>query len=106
MKLKHVRDERRNQRLNRSPRAALTAALFFFSLIVALHLGASRLQAATVNIVPGEDIPNVVNSHPSGTTFVIHPGLYRLQKPIIAKDGAVSSARRLALLPQVRVQSS
>ncbi len=87
MKLKHVRDERRNQRLNWSSGAPLTAALFFFSLIVALHLEASRLQAATVNILPGEDIPNVVSSHPSGTTFVIHPGLYRLQTPIVAKTG-------------------
>jgi hypothetical protein len=87
MKLQHGRgDDRTNQRLNRSPRTPLAASLLVFFTVV-LVLDDGRLQAATVNILPGEDIPNVVSSHPSGTTFVIHPGLYRLQTPIVAKTG-------------------
>ncbi len=56
-------------------------------MIVVLHLDGGRLQAATVNIYPGNNIPNVVSSNPPGTTFVIYPGLYRLQTPIVAKNG-------------------
>jgi hypothetical protein len=73
MKSQCVRDSRKNQQLNGSPKTPLDARLFFFSIIVALHLNGGRLQAATVNILPGEDIPNVVNSHPPGTTFVSIP---------------------------------
>ena len=64
-----------------------TAALFFLFTIVAIHLDASRLQAATVDIHPGADIPTIVSNNPAGTTFLIYPGLYRLQKPIRALDG-------------------
>jgi Bacterial Ig domain len=87
MKSQCVRDSRKNQQLNGSPKTALAATLFFSSIVVALHLNGGRLQAATVNILPGEDIPNVVNSHPPGTTFVFYPGLYRLKTPIVAKNG-------------------
>jgi parallel beta-helix repeat protein len=33
------------------------------------------------------DIPAVVDANPAGTTFVIHPGVYRLKIPINAKNG-------------------
>jgi parallel beta-helix repeat protein len=87
MKSKHRTDNLRNQRLNGSPKTPLAATLFSFFMIVALHLDGGRLQAATVNIYPGNNIPNVVSSNPAGTTFVIYPGLYRLQTPIVPKDG-------------------
>lgn len=41
----------------------------------------------TVNIYPGHDIPEIVRNSPSGTTFVIYPGIYRLTRPIIPKNG-------------------
>ena len=77
----------RNQRLNGSSKTPLAASLFVLSMIVALHLDGSLLQAATLNVYPGNNVPNVVSSNPPGTTFVFYPGLYRLQTPIVAKDG-------------------
>jgi parallel beta-helix repeat protein len=44
-------------------------------------------QAATVNIQPGDNIPNIVNQNPGGTTFIIYPGTYRLTTPIVPKSG-------------------
>lgn len=44
-------------------------------------------QAATVNIHPGDDIPSVVAANPAGTTYVIYPGLYRLQAHIVPHTG-------------------
>ena len=41
-------------------------------------------QASTVDIHPGDNIPNVVAQNPAGTTFVIYPGTYRLTEPIQA----------------------
>jgi parallel beta-helix repeat protein len=40
----------------------------------------------TVNIHPGDNIPNIVAQNPPGTTFVIYPGTYRLTEPIQAQD--------------------
>jgi hypothetical protein len=82
MKSQYGRDDVRNHRLNGS---TLASSLLFFFMVVALDGG--RLQAATVNIHPGDDIQKVVSSNPPGTTFVIYPGLYRLDTPIKAKDG-------------------
>ena len=47
----------------------------------------SSSQAGIVDIYPGMDIPSVVNASPEGTTFVIHPGTYRLTQPIVPKNG-------------------
>ncbi len=40
---------------------------------------ATAALATTVNISPTENIQTVVNSNPAGTTFVITPGIYRMQ---------------------------
>jgi hypothetical protein len=87
MKLQHNADEARNQRIKCSPKTSLAALLFFFSIIVALHMDGGPLQAATVYVYPGNNVPNIVSSNPPGTTFYFTPGLYRLQTPIIAKNG-------------------
>jgi parallel beta-helix repeat protein len=87
MKLQHNGDEIRTQRLKCSPRVPLSGWLFFFSVIAALHLASAYLQAATVYVHPGNNIPNIVSSNPPGTTFYFYPGLYRLQTPIVAKNG-------------------
>jgi hypothetical protein len=81
------RVDARNQRANWRRKTALPTLRFFFWMIVALQLDGSRLQAATVYIYPGDNIPNTVNGNPPGTTFLIYPGLYRLQAPIKAKNG-------------------
>ena len=55
--------------------------------VTGLDFSASEVSKSTVNIYPGQDIPNVVQSSPAGTTFIIHPGTYRLKQSIIPKDG-------------------
>jgi hypothetical protein len=52
-----------------------------------MNFTASPAIAGGVNIYPGDNIPNIVNSNPQGTTFIINPGTYRLTQPIPAKDG-------------------
>ncbi len=71
----------------RSLKAPLAGSLLFFYMIIALHLDGGPLQAATVYVSAGNNVPNVVSSNPPGTTFVFYPGTYRLQSPIVAKNG-------------------
>jgi parallel beta-helix repeat protein len=54
--------------------------------LVAL-MGPALAEAASIDVLPGMDIPSIVDAHPKGTTFIIHPGLYRLTKSIRAKNG-------------------
>ncbi|MGC2793283.1 MAG: carboxypeptidase regulatory-like domain-containing protein, partial [Candidatus Sulfotelmatobacter sp.] len=42
---------------------------------------------SVVSISPGTAIQSVVDANSAGTTFVLQPGIYRLQTPIIPKDG-------------------
>jgi len=46
-----------------------------------------KSSANTVNIYPGQDIAAAVNAAPAGTTFSIAPGIYRLTRPILPKNG-------------------
>lgn len=48
---------------------------------------ANRERAGTVDIQGGTDMQAAVNSQPEGTTFLIHPGLYRLTTAIRPKNG-------------------
>jgi len=57
------------------------------TLAVIAFGGSALVQAGTVNIYPGADIPSVVNASPAGTTFVIYPGTYRLTQSINPKTG-------------------
>jgi parallel beta-helix repeat protein len=43
-------------------------------------------QSASVDIYPGQDMSSIVNASPAGTTFVIHPGTYRLTQSITPKN--------------------
>ena len=45
------------------------------------------VSGSSVTITPGTDIPSLVSASPSGTTFVIAPGTYRLTQSILPKDG-------------------
>jgi parallel beta-helix repeat protein len=54
--------------------------------VTGVKFSATQLPSNTVNIFPGEDIPTVVANSPSGTTFIIYPGTYRLTKPITPKN--------------------
>src|SRR6266851_9271631 len=63
--------------------------IFNSKITVALIAFCSAIvcQAGTVNIHPGDNIPSVVAANPTGTTFVIYPGMYRLQAHIVPKTG-------------------
>jgi len=65
------------------------------------------LQASTVNISPGDNIPSVVSSNPAGTTFVIHAGTYRLLAGhIVAKSGDVFTGQPGAILSGAKLLTS
>jgi hypothetical protein len=59
--------------------------LLLFILTAFFSVGICR--ATDVNIVPGQNIPAIVAGHPAGTTFIIHPGTYRLTATIKPKNG-------------------
>ena len=44
-------------------------------------------QSASIDILPGQDIPSVVAAAGPGTAFIIHSGTYRLTNPIVPKNG-------------------
>ncbi|MGA9544233.1 MAG: carboxypeptidase regulatory-like domain-containing protein [Candidatus Sulfotelmatobacter sp.] len=44
-------------------------------------------SGTVVTISPGTSIQSVIDANPAGTTFVLQPGTYRLQTPIIPKNG-------------------
>lgn len=70
------------------PHFVRTRVLAVFStLAISILCCATVAFAGTVNIQPGMDIVGSVNNNPSGTTFVIYPGLYRLTTPIVPKAG-------------------
>jgi len=87
VKLRRSGDVRRHP-LKWSIRVAVATALGLLSLFVTLHRVSGHAPAANVvKIQAGADIPTIVSSNPAGTTFLIYPGLYRLQTPIRALDG-------------------
>jgi Bacterial Ig domain/Right handed beta helix region len=55
-------------------------------IVAAVFVVSVFASAGTVNIYPGTDIANVVDSNPAGTKFVIYPGTYR-QGNITPKNG-------------------
>jgi parallel beta-helix repeat protein len=59
-------------------------------------------NASTVNISPGTSIQSVVNANPAGTTFVLEPGVYRMQSvtpkngdSFIGQSGAILNGSQL-----------
>jgi parallel beta-helix repeat protein len=68
-----------------------------FALIAVCGAAAAVCQTVTVNILPGIDIPSVVDASPAGTTFMIHPGVYRMQM-IIPKSGDIFIGESGAIL--------
>jgi parallel beta-helix repeat protein len=54
-------------------------------------------QTAGVPLSPGDDIQTAVNSNPTGTTFTLAPGVYRMQS-LVPKEGDVFSGQKGATL--------
>jgi len=76
----------------------------FAAASVAILLAMTAIASAgTVDIFPGANIPAVVNAAPAGTTFIIHPGTYRLASPITPKTGDIFSGQAGAILSGARL---
>jgi hypothetical protein len=61
-------------------RHPMTAGLSLSVLLLSL------VSWAQVTLHPTDNVPNLVSSKPSGTTFLFTPGIYRLSQSIIPKD--------------------
>jgi len=64
-----------------------------------------RASAATVNVYPSNNIQTLVNANASGTTFVITPGVYRMQS-IVPKSGNIFLGQPGAILNGSRLLTS
>jgi parallel beta-helix repeat protein len=74
--------ERWSNRSHRRVAAALLAGTTFISG----HLLRANAQAANVTLSPGANIQSAVNANPDGTTFILQPGVYRMQA-VVPKTG-------------------
>ena len=81
-------------------RAIAKASAALITLVISMG---AICEAGTVNIFPGANIPAVVNASPAGTTFIIHPGTYRLASPIVPKTGDIFSGQVGAILSGARL---
>jgi len=69
--------------------AGKTRPIRLFVLLLsfpAALLWSTQALAATVTISPGANLQTVVDANPAGTTFVLTPGIYRMQS-VTAKNG-------------------
>src|SRR5712692_6555726 len=74
-----------------------TVTAVAFMIFSSAVVGLTRSYAATINVSPTQDIQTAVNANPSGTTFVIAAGLYRMQS-VTPKDGDVFLGQPGAIL--------
>jgi parallel beta-helix repeat protein len=44
-------------------------------------------RSSSVDVSPNMDLAHEVDAHPAATTFILHPGMYRLQRMIKPKEG-------------------
>jgi parallel beta-helix repeat protein len=75
-------DDKRNT-AKRTQQIAVSVLALFIPAVVSWS---TQAAAATVTIVPGTNIQSVVNAHPAGTTFILAPGIFRMQS-VTAKNG-------------------
>ncbi len=72
-----------------------------YARVVFLLLSSS--SGAQITLHPTDNVPQIVSSHPAGTTFVFAPCTYRLSQTIIPRTTTSLSARLPALRqPPVR----
>jgi len=72
-------------------------ALFSHISAFLIIFGSPIAFATTVTISPTENIETVVNSNPAGTTFIITPGVYRMQS-VTPKNGDIFEGQSGAVL--------
>ena len=72
-----------------------------FSALLFIGFCCSALcYSSTVQIHPGQNIPQIVADNPAGTTFVIYPGTYRLTTHIVPKTGDTFIGQTVCAPPQ------
>src|ERR1700730_4645861 len=64
----------------------VAAAIAMCAALIATQASRNGAQAATVTLSPGANIQAAVNANPSGTEFVLTPGVYRMQA-VVPKGG-------------------
>ncbi len=57
---------------------------------------AITVNPSGVQLYPGDDIQAAVNANPTGTTFILNPGTYRMQS-IVPRDGNIFSGQAGAI---------
>jgi hypothetical protein len=67
------------QHVNRVPDCT---ALLILTLLFSCFWSESNLAASQVTVYPGQNLASMVNSYPSGTTFLLQPGVYRMQSVV------------------------
>ena len=72
-------------------------------LLASAALTLTQASASTVYVYPSNNLQNVVNGNPSGTTYVLTPGVYRMQSvapksgdTYVGQSGAVMNGSTLA----------
>jgi len=83
----HIAKDRGRRQVLRHPISSVLTLLSFIVLTANPEsLQAQTYRSSTVDIYPNMDLAHEVDTHPAGTTFMIHPGMYRLQRAINPKD--------------------
>src|SRR5712692_2143524 len=82
-----------------------TVTAVAFMIFSSAVVGLTRSYAATINVSPTQDIQTAVNANPTGTTFVIATGLYRMQS-VTPKTGDVFLGQPGAILNGSRLLTS
>ncbi len=85
-------------------RAPLVTKLMLIGIAAVAALASSTAPSAGaagctgVNLTPSSDPVAAVSSHPARTTFCFAPGVYRISKPIVARDGDVLNGAAGAII--------
>jgi hypothetical protein len=86
-------------------RRSVVSYVITAGVVVWVGLFAPAPGFCAVTIKPGTNIQNAVNDYPSGTTFVLTSGLYRLQS-VVPKNGDVFEGQTGAVLNGSRLLTS
>jgi parallel beta-helix repeat protein len=87
-------------------RSAVAASVLFSIGAGGLTVAASTASAATagITVLPGQNIQAAVDANPAGSTFLLQPGMYRMQS-IHAKNGDIFTGQPGTILSGARLLS-
>lgn len=82
----------------------LKILLLVLLVICGSNLNIQVARAATVNINPGDNIQSIVIANPAGTTFLIAPGIHRMQT-ITPRNGDIFQGQTGSILSGAKILS-